>query len=312
MALVAAGVSILAATLGAPISPLVIAIALGILVRNTVDVPDWGRSGVSYAGRSLLRLGIVFLGFRLSLGDVLDIGWVGLVVIVATSTITFVGARWIGARLGLSDPMSTLVGAGYAICGLSAVAAVDSLIGADESETAYAVGLVTIAGTLSVFLLPVLGDLAGLSVERFGSWAGAAVHDVGQTVATASTWGDVALESAVVVKLTRVVLLAPLVAVLALGQKGKAASGRRPPIVPLFVVGFLTAAAVASSGVLSDTTLDLLATVERWLLAAALFAIGSKVSLRELRGVGGRPLVLGLGVWTVIGVVSYLGTALYV
>lgn len=157
----------------------------------------------------------------------------------------------------------------------------------------------------------------GLSDLAFGRWVGAGVHDVGQVVATAQTAGPDALGEAVLVKLMRVALLAPLVAAVAFSVRARrrgvrTASGRRPAPVPLFVLGFLAAAALRATGVLPDVALEWAHTAQEALLAAALFGLGSAVHLPTLARTGGRAAALGLGAWVVVAGVSYAGVMLTV
>lgn len=295
------------------LSPLVAGIVLGAVVANTTGVPASCDPGAKLAARSLLRLGIVLLGLRLSLGDLAGLGPDGLVVVAAVVTATFLGTQWIARRLGISPDLGLLVATGYSICGASAIAAMDGVVGADEEEVAYAISLVTLCGTLSIAVLPLLGSLAGVEGATFGTWVGGAVHDVGQVVATAAHGGDASLAAATVVKLTRVVLLAPLVAAVALRSRRRTPSAigdRRPPILPLFVIGFLVAIAVRTSGVLGADALDAAATAEKVLLTAALTALGMGVALGRLRRLGGRPLALGLIAWVLVAGSAGLGTAL--
>ena len=180
------------------------------------------------AAGPVLKLGVVLLGLDLIFPDILALGLKALLVVVAVVAITFFGTRWAGRRLGISDDLSLLVATGFSICGVSAIAAADGVIEADEDEVAFAVALVTLCGTLAIVTLPPLRHPLGLDDEQFGAWVGASVHDVAQVVATSSTAGAVALATAVVVKLTRVMLLAPLIAGIAL-QRGRSARIRRPP-----------------------------------------------------------------------------------
>lgn len=300
-------------------SPLVVGIALGAVVANVVGAPQVLAPGVRFAGRSLLRVGIVFLGLRLSLGDVAALGVDGLLVVALVVTVTFFGTRWLARSLGIGPDLGLLVATGYSICGASAIAAVNGVVHADEEETAYAITLVTIFGTLSIFVLPFVADRIGLSGAEFGTWVGASVHDVGQVVATASTGDAAAVEAATVVKLTRVVLLAPLVALVSLSvrRRGSAASSEtatdtavdeRPPLLPLFVVGFLAAMLLRSSGLLSDGALDAAATIEKLLLTLALVGMGMGVRVAAMRRLGARPLVLGLLSWVLVAMTAYVGT----
>lgn len=303
------------ASTSSTLSPLVAAVVLGVAVGNVVELPARLTPGVAYATRKLLRGGVILLGFRLALDDVIDLGAGGLAVVAVTVVATFFGTRWLGRRLGLSEDLSLLVATGYSICGASAVAAMDGVIEAEEEETAYAVALVTLCGSLSILVLPLLAGPLQLDGEAFGAFVGAAVHDVAQVVATAATDGDEALEAATVVKLTRVVLLAPLVAAVALARRRTAgpSTGDRagaPPIVPLFVVLFGIAIAIRSTGVLDDGALDGIRSVEKYLLSAALFGLGVGVRVARLRALGGRPLLLGLGSWLLVAGVAFAGVSL--
>lgn len=300
-------------------SPLVVGITLGAIVGNVWGVPGVLVAGVRFCARTLLRVGIVVLGLRLSMGDVAGLGADGLIVVALVVTITFFGTQWIARRLGVSRDLGLLVATGYSICGASAIAAVNGVVHADEEETAYAITLVTICGTLSIFVLPFVADRIGLVGAEFGTWVGASVHDVGQVVATASTGDAAAVEAATVVKLTRVVLLAPLVALVSLSARRRrpanlsaasndAAVEQHPPLLPLFVVGFLAAMLVRSSGVLGDDVLDVAATMEKVLLTFALVAMGMGVRFAQMRRLGARPLVLGMLSWVLVALTAYVGT----
>lgn len=301
------------------LSPLVIGIGLGALVANVAAIPAVLTPGIAFAARSILRAGVVLLGLRLSLGDLAGLGADGLVVVAMVVTITFFGTQWLARRLGIGAEMGLLVATGYSICGASAIAAVNGVVHADEEETAYAITLVTLCGTLSIVALPAIAELVGLTGAAFGTWVGGAVHDVGQVVATASHGDAAALQAATVVKLTRVVLLAPLVAMVAIGARRRRAAtlssaanepfvDERPPLLPLFVVGFLAAIAVRTTGVLGDGALDLAAQVEKILLTVALVAMGLGVRIARMRRLGARPLALGLLAWILVAATAYAGT----
>jgi uncharacterized integral membrane protein (TIGR00698 family) len=295
------------------VSPLTIAVVLGAILGNTdIDLAVL-RPGLSFAAKRLLRGGIVLLGLRLAIPDVLHLGARGLAVVVVVVAVTFFGTQWLGRRMGLSRGTSLLVATGFSICGASAVAAMDGVTKNKEEEVVTAIALVTMFGSLAIVVLPLLKGPLGLSDVAFGSWTGASVHDVAQTVATASVVGSAALAPAVIVKLTRVVLLAPIVAGMSLWQRRTASvpqGGKRPPIVPLFVLGFLTMVGLRSTGVLPAGVLDGVQTAETLLLAAALFGLGSSVRLRTLFRTGGRAALLGLCSWVLIAAMAYAGVRL--
>ncbi len=295
------------------VSSLIVAVTLGIALGNANDV-DRLRPGLAFAAKTLLRAGVVLLGLRLSLGQVTALGVPTLVLVVSTVTATFFGTQLLGRCMGLSRPLSLLVATGYSICGASAIVAMESSSDAEEEEVAVAIGLVTLAGTMAMFLLPVLGPAFGLSDQQFGTWVGASVHDVAQVVAAASTGGASVLAVAAVVKLTRVVLLAPIVAGVSLERARR--SGRvgadRPPLLPGFVAGFLAMVALRTSGVVPGDVVDIVKLVEGLLLTTALVGLGAGVRFSRLRRLGGRPLVLGIAAWFLVAAVSLTGTMVLV
>jgi len=293
--------------LGIPV--VLVAVALGILLANTVGAPARADPWLSFASGPLLRLGIVLLGFELVFQETLRLGARGLAIVVGVVLATFFGTLWAGRRLGVSSGLSLLVATGFSICGISAIAAARDVIDADEEEAAYAIALVTLCGTLAIVLLPVLQGVLGLDDRSYGAWVGASVHDVGQVVATSSAVGGIAVSTAIVVKLTRVLLLGPLVAWIAWSQRGRGVARRRLA-PPLFVLGFLGAALLRSADVVPDGLLDAIADVKVALLAVALFAVGARVELRRLLAVGARPLLLGFSSWAIVAAVAYAGVRL--
>jgi uncharacterized integral membrane protein (TIGR00698 family) len=294
------------------LSPLTAAVLVGAVLTNVGALPRAARPGARFAGKTLLRLGVVLLGFRLAVGDVAALGGATLLVVVAVVVATFAGTRLIGRALGVSPALSLLVATGFSICGASAIAAMQGVARAEEEEVAFAIGLVTLCGSLAIAVLPLLSAPLGLDAAAFGRWAGASVHDVGQVVATAGVVGPRALEAAIVVKLSRVVLLGPLVVGVGLARRRAAATAdadavARPPLVPLFVLAFLAAVGLRSSGAVPAAALDGLRLAESVVLTAALVGLGTDVRIAKLRAIGGRPLALGLASWLLVAVAAYAG-----
>ena len=291
-----------------------VAVVLGVLVTNLGLHRTALRAGTHVASHRLLRLAVVLLGLQLGLPQLRALGLGGLAVVVVTVAVTFVGTQLLGRLLRLSRTRTLLIATGFSICGASAVAAMSDVADADEDDIAVAIALVTLCGSLAIVLLPFLQDPLHLDAIGFGSWVGASVHDVGQTVATASRV-DGALDAAVVVKLSRVILLAPLVAAVGLHRRltlhrDPDTRQRRPPVIPLFVVGFLVAVAVTSTGWLPATALHLAQLLQEALLVAALFGLGTTINLQTLRRTGGRALVLGLLSWLLVAATAYFGVIL--
>lgn len=292
------------------------AVVLGVLAANLPGTGAWtagrARPGLDFAGKHLMRGGIVILGLKVSMTDVLGLGWLALVLIVGVVAASFGGTYAIARLFRLPPVTSLLVATGFSICGASAIGAMAAVRRIRHADTVLPVALVTLCGTLAIGVLPLLAHPLGLSAEVFGAWTGASVHDVGQVVATAQTAGTAALAIAVVVKLTRVLLLAPVAAMagahhhrgarLAAAVDGTTAE--RPPVVPLFVLGFVGMVALRSTGWLSPGWLDAGATVQDILLGAALFGLGSAVRIRTLLHTGGRAVLAALASWLLIAVLG--------
>jgi uncharacterized integral membrane protein (TIGR00698 family) len=294
------------------LNPSTIAVVLGVIVANVGLHRPALVPGTQLAGRRLLRIAVVLLGLQLSARELVRLGLPGLSVVLVTVAVTFAGTQLIAAKLGLSRSRGLLIATGFSICGASAVAAMEPVADGDQDDTAVAVGLVTLCGSLAIVVLPLLRVPLGLDPAAFGSWVGASVHDVGQTVATAQRVPG-ALTTAVVVKLTRVVLLAPLVTATALVRRHRQPAGgppRRPAPMPLFVAGFLAAVVLTSLDVLPAGWVAGAKTVQGILLVMALFGLGTGIRVPSLIRTGGRSLLVGLASWLLVAVVAYLGVRL--
>ncbi|RZS65632.1 putative integral membrane protein (TIGR00698 family) [Agromyces ramosus] len=287
------------------------AVALGIVVGQVPALQPAlsGRlaPGLQVASRRLLRIGIVLLGLKLSLVDIAGLGWVTILTTVGVVVITFVGTIGLGRALGLPGHQPVLVASGFSICGASAIGAMAATVRAKDEEQAVPIALVTLCGTLAIAVLPALWHPLGLSATGFGHWVGAGVHDVGQVVATAQLAGTAALAVAVVVKLTRVLMLAPMVAIAAAVERRRTIEPAGPPpaIVPLFIAGFLAAVLLNTFVPLPEQLLAAADQVQIALLATALFALGASVRVTELVHTGWRALVVGLTSWVLVAALAY-------
>jgi uncharacterized integral membrane protein (TIGR00698 family) len=285
----------------------VLGIALGQVPAFRPALDGVLAPGLTLAAKRLLRIGVVLLGLKLSLVDVAGLGWATVLsvvgILVATFFVTWLLGRW--ARLPGDQPL--LLAAGFSICGASAIGAMSAVTRDRGKDAATPVALVTLCGTAAIAVLPALGTALGMTPVQFGAWTGASVHDVGQVVATAQTAGASALAIAVVVKLTRVVMLAPVVAITsAVVRRGGGDAGTRPPLVPLFVVGFLAAVVLRTLVDLPEAAVTGADTVQTVLLGLALVGLGSSVRLERLARTGGRAVLVGLGSWAFVAGLSLL------
>ncbi|MFK0084634.1 YeiH family protein [Glutamicibacter sp. NPDC090743] len=295
------------------LSALLLAILLGALWRNLAPVPQAFAPGTAIAGKKLLRLGIVLLGLQLSLGTILGLGPGVLLVVALSVGITFLATLWIGKKLGMDLPQRLLIATGFSICGAAAVAGAENVVKAKQDQVATAIGLVVLFGTLMIPLMPAVGLLLGLDERSIGMLIGASTHEVAQVVAAGGSVGAGALAVAVTVKLARVVLLAPIIAGVGVFMRRRQSvqGGKNPPLVPLFVLGFLVAMLLRTTGLAPEAWLAAAASAQTLLLAAAMFALGLGVHLRSIAKTGGRSFLLGLLSTLVIIAVSIGGTLLF-
>jgi uncharacterized integral membrane protein (TIGR00698 family) len=275
------------------ISPLFFSMVLGIILGNAMDWKK-GKAAATFASRKCLRLGVVFLGFQISISKFIEVGPRGLIAVALIVATVFLALRYLSKRIGLTDSLGTLIAGGFAICGATAIAAISSTRKSEERDVSYAVAIVTVCGTLSVFVIPVFATLIGLSDATAGAWIGAAVHDVGQVIATASLMGSEALDSAVIVKLTRVVLLIPLILFLARGSGGSSSMRKA---TPTFVFAFVACALVVNALALPDSIINIGKESSKILLSIGLLGMGLSVKWAQIRALGARPLLFGLAAW---------------
>lgn len=297
-----------------------LAVVLGVLAANLPGSGAWtagrARPGLDFAGKHLMRAGIVLLGLKVGIGDVLGLGWQSLLLITAVVAASFGGTYLISRLFRLSPVTSLLVATGFSICGASAIGAMAAVRRIRHVDTVLPVALVTLCGTLAIGVLPLLVHPLQLSAEVFGAWTGASVHDVGQVVATAQTAGTAALGIAVVVKLTRVLLLAPVAALAGahhrISLRPSESDAGLPPVVPLFVLGFVAMVGLRSTGWLPGGALEAGAVLQDILLGAALFGLGSAVRIRTLLLTGGHALGAALASWLLIALLGLAAALLIV
>ncbi|QQQ64403.1 YeiH family protein [Paenarthrobacter ureafaciens] len=294
------------------LSPLLVAIALGLAARNLGLLPERLSAGLTVASRVPLRLGIVILGLQLSLQDLAALGWGIPLLAVAVVAIGILGTVGLGRLLKVPLRQTLLVACGFSICGAAAVAGAQPVVDADEEETVTAVALVVLFGTLMIPSIPLLASLLGLPNDVTAVWAGASIHEVAQVVAVGGIIGGSALATAVTVKLARVLMLAPTVAILSWLQHraGTGTGKKRPPIVPLFMIGFIVMVILRSTLPIPAEALGAAATIQSFLLTAAMLALGTSVRLKALIRRGGRTLALAAGSTAIVCAVGLAGALL--
>lgn len=297
----------------------VFGILLGALVAGLVPVlrgPQY-TAGYSVAAKPVLQLSIVVLGTGLSLPQVARVGWQSLPVMLGTLAAALGGAWLFGRWLGVRGQAQTLIGIGTGICGASAIAATTAVIKARESAVAYAIGTIFTFNIAAVLLFPPVGHALGMSPHAFGLWSGTAVNDTSSVVAAAYSYGGDAGSYGVVVKLTRTLMLIPIVLVLAAltarQQSRQSRNGDREfgvthmpwrKVVPAFLIGFLAAAAMNSLGLVPAPWHPALSGVGTFLITTALAGIGLSLRWSDMRAAGHRPLLLGGVLWMLVTATS--------
>lgn len=318
-----------------PLSAVLVAIVLGMLLRNLLPLPATLRPGIAFATAKLLRLGIVCVGIKLSLVDVLRLGAWGVPVVATAISAGLIFVTWVNRALGLPPRLGTLIAAGTGICGVTAIVSTAPGIEAEEREVAYAVANITLFGLVAMFAYPYLAARVFDSPAQVGLFLGTSIHETAQVVGAALTYREVfsspaAFEVATVTKLTRNLFLVAVVPLLVfLHHAGARAAGserRRVPLgklLPVFVLGFVAMAMLRSAGDATaadgralgvfapETWRAAVATVgdtwgARYLLGTAMAAVGLNTSFAVLRGVGLKPFAVGLAGALVVGAAGFV------
>ncbi|HEX3780204.1 MAG TPA: putative sulfate exporter family transporter [Pseudonocardiaceae bacterium] len=325
---------------GGPVFGILTGALLAVLVP-ALRHERW-NTGYATAAKPVLQLSIVVLGTGLSLPEVLRVGSQSLPVMLGTLAVALGGAWLFGRLLGVRGDAQILIGVGTGICGASAIAATTGVIKAKQTQVAYAIGTIFTFNIAAVLLFPVLGHLLGMSAHSFGLWSGTAINDTSSVVAAAYSFGGGAGAYAIVVKLTRSLMLIPIVIALAIWQArkqarqagldghtatgtsaGRHSAGRHAvgrhggvdeqvelaglpwrKIVPLFLIGFVAAAGLDSLGLIPTAWHPGLSTLGTFLITTALAGIGLSMRLGDMRKAGPRPLLLGAVLWIAVAVTS--------
>ncbi|HEY9656976.1 MAG TPA: putative sulfate exporter family transporter, partial [Allocoleopsis sp.] len=193
------------------LNPLLIAVVIGMGIQNFCGIPTYFRSGIRFSMKRILRLAVILLGLKLSLAEVLEVGPIGLIIVISTTVSTFYLTCWLGQCLHISRKLTYLIAAGTSICGASAVIATNSVIDSSEEDITYAIATITGFGTCAMLFYPWVPTLLPISPQAFGIWCGASIHEVAQVIAAAFQNGTISGEFATITKLSRVLLLIPIV-----------------------------------------------------------------------------------------------------
>jgi len=297
-AVAAAAATFLSQHYGAPV--MLFALLLGMAMNFLADAGGPCAAGIEFTARHVLRIGVALLGLRITVGQIAELGWQPIALVVASVGLT-ISLSIVAARaLGFKGLFGLLSGGATAICGASAALAIAAALPAHplkERATTFTVVVVSALSTLAMIAYPMVANAFGLDARASGVFLGATIHDVAQVVGAGYGMSHETGDVATFVKLLRVAMLLPVivVAVLATRRAGAAHGGKRPPLLPWFALAFALLVALNSTGWLPAALPAAGGDASRWCLVAAIAAIGMKTQLKELAGVGFKPVALMVG-----------------
>ena len=296
---------------GLGLSPLIIGIVLGMVYANTLrgHLPkDW-EPGIQFCAKKVLRLAIILFGFRITFQDIAAVGLDGFLVSAIIVISTFSLGTYLGQKFfGLDKDTSILVAAGSAICGAAAVLATESVLNAKPYKSAVAVGTVVVFGTLAMFLYPILykSGILNMTPEIYGVYTGGTIHEVAQVVGAGSAVSQHAADTAVIVKMTRVMMLAPMMIVVGLlfvGRKNGESNGKLKVVIPWFAVLFIVMAGINSLEIIPVAIVSGITQMDTFLLTMAMTALGMESGIDKFKQAGIKPILLAsiLFIWLLVG-----------
>lgn len=308
---------------GLSLSPLIVGIVLGMIYANSLRcrLPETWVPGIKFCTKEVLRTGIVLYGFRLTFSSVVAVGTAAIVIDLIVVTCTLLLGLGLGRLLKMDRDLSLLTATGSAICGAAAVLGAEPVVKAQPYKTAVAVSTVVIFGTVAMFVYPALyrAGILGLSPAQMGIYTGSTLHEVAHVVGAGNAMGDGIADTAIIVKMIRVMLLAPVLVVMSLllgRRKSEGATGvKRKITIPWFAFGFLAVIGFNSFDLLPAGLVAWINDLDTFLLTMAMTALGAETSFDKFRQTGARPFVLAalLFAWLMGGgylMARYLGPLL--
>lgn len=279
------------------IGTLSLALFLGMVLGNALRMPAAMQPGIHFAQQRLLRAGVMLFGLHVSIGQLLHVGGEAFGIDLVVMATILIGGIWLGIRVfGLERDLAVMTAAGSAICGAAAVLATEPVVKGSSAHTSMAVATVVLFGTMAILIYPMIYHLTAADPQSFGIYIGATVHEVAQVVAVGHSIGDGAAQTAVIVKLMRVMMLAPVLLLLSWwwGRSGQdAGQGRAKLTIPWFAFGFIAVVAMNSLWVMPGSLHRGLEWVDMLMLSAAMAALGLETRFARLRLLGLKPLMFG-------------------
>ena len=286
------------------VSMITIAIALGLVIGNTIKLPNLFKPGIKFSGKRILKLAIIILGFKLNFNDAIRIGNIGFGVTFITIISTFIFTYWLGKKLGLNDKLIQLIAAGTSICGTSAVVAINAVIHASDEDTAYSVTMITTYSIIAMLIYPVIGAILHLSPAEFGFWSGFSIQQTSHVIATSFQYGSVSGDLATISKLSRVIYLVPAVILLGLLSSCNYGKNRQNLLanitIPWFIVLFLGMSLINTYVPLGTNVKEALINLDTFLFVVAMAAIGLDTKFKAIATTGLKPFYLAGLSWLFI------------
>ena len=280
------------------LSPLMFAMVIGIAIRNVGGMQETAQPGTAFVMKRLLRFAIILLGLQLTFTQIQTIGVSGIAILTLCTTLTFVFTKFAGKALKVDPKLSELIAAGTSICGASAIIATNTVTKGNDEDVAYAITCVTLFGSVAVMTYPLLATTLDMAPQSFGMWAGASIHEIAQVVATSYQQGQVSGEFGTIAKLSRVLLLAPMVMILGAVASRKTNTGSQSEIDsapwPWFILGFVALIFLNSIFSVPSDLKSGIASLTTALLTMSLAAMGLSTDIGKLKAKGPRPLLLGM------------------
>lgn len=288
----------------------IFAIIIGIIINNIILIPKKYEAGIKYSSKKILHYSIIVLGFTLSFQSIGAIGWKSLPIIIITLLVAFITVFLLMKIFKINEHLSILIGVGTAICGGSAIAATSPVIKAKESEVAFAISTIFLFNLIAVFVFPPLGHVLNMGQTAFGYFGGTAINDTSSVIAATSNYGNTALETGAVVKLTRTLMIIPVVLFFTYRtirkEKAKQTDTSIAKIFPWFIVWFIVASLISTVFNFSPTVIHVFQQISLFLITMAMAGIGLSVDFKQFKQAGMKPVMLGLVTWIVVIISSLI------
>lgn len=288
----------------------IFAIIIGIIINNIILIPKKYEAGIKYSSKKILHYSIIVLGFTLSFQSIGAIGWKSLPIIIITLLAAFITVFLLTKIFKINEHLSILIGVGTAICGGSAIAATSPVIKAKESEVAFAISTIFLFNLIAVFVFPPLGHVLNMGQTAFGYFGGTAINDTSSVIAATSNYGNTALETGAVVKLTRTLMIIPVVLFFTYRtirkEKAKQTDTSIAKIFPWFIVWFIVASLISTVFNFSPTVIHVFQQISLFLITMAMAGIGLSVDFKQFKQAGMKPVMLGLVTWIVVIISSLI------